>query len=172
MMILYPFAIWWGYGQVEPRFLAGLLLLAGLIRLPAMRASPAGRWWLAGTLLLLLMAVWGNDFLPLKLYPVLVNAAMLSIFAYSLFVPPSIVERWARMREPDLPAQSIGYTRRVTQVWCIFFAVNGALALVTALWASAATWSLYNGVIAYLLMGLLFAGEYGIRCNFKRRLNA
>jgi uncharacterized membrane protein len=60
----------------------------------------------------------------------------------------------------------------VTQVWCIFFAVNGALALVTALWASAATWSLYNGVIAYLLMGLLFAGEYGVRCHFKRRLNA
>ena len=171
-MILYPFAIWWGYGQVEPRFLAGLLLLAGLTRLRAMRASAAGRWWLAGTLLLLLIAVWGNDFLPLKLYPVLVNAAMLSIFAYSLFVPPSIVERWARMREPDLPAQSIGYTRRVTQIWCIFFVVNGALALVTALWASAATWSLYNGVIAYLLMGLLFAGEYGIRCNFKRRLNA
>jgi uncharacterized membrane protein len=172
MMILYPFVIWWGYRQVEPRFLAGLLLLAGLIRLPVMGTSAAGRWWLAGTLLLLLIAVWGNDFLPLKLYPVLVNAAMFSVFAYSLFVPPSIVERWARMRESNLPAQSIGYTRRVTQVWCIFFAVNGGLALVTALWTSTATWSLYNGVIAYLLMGLLFAGEYGIRCNFKRRLNA
>jgi uncharacterized membrane protein len=49
--------------------------------------------------------------------------------------------------------------------------VNGGVALVTALWASAATWSLYNGFVAYLLMGVLFAGEYGIRCNFKRRLN-
>jgi uncharacterized membrane protein len=172
MMILYPFVIWWGYGQIEPRFLAGLLLVVGVIRLPVMGASAAGRCWLAGTLLLSFIAVWGNDSLPLKLYPVLVNAAMLGVFAYSLFVPPSIVERLARMREPDLSAQSIGYTRRVTQVWCIFFAGNGALALVTALWASAATWSLYNGIIAYLLMALLFASEYRIRCNFKRRLDA
>jgi uncharacterized membrane protein len=59
----------------------------------------------------------------------------------------------------------------VTQVWCVFFALNGGVALVTALWTSAATWSLYNGFVAYLLMGLLFAGEYAIRCNFKRRVN-
>jgi uncharacterized membrane protein len=100
-----------------------------------------------------------------------VNAAMLSVFTYSLFVPPSMVEQFARRREPDLPPQSVTYTRRVTQVWCVFFALNGGIALVTALWASTATWSLYNGFVAYLLMGLLFAGEYGIRCNFKRRLN-
>ena len=59
-----------------------------------------------------------------------------------------------------------------SEVALVFFALNGAVALITALWASAATWSLYNGVIAYLLMGVLFAGEYGARRNFKRRLNA
>jgi uncharacterized membrane protein len=171
VMVLYPFAIWFGHGQVEPRFLAGLLLLAGLMRLPAMRTNGARSGWLAGPLLLSVVALWGNHFLALKLYPVLLNAAMLSVFTYSLFVPPSMVEQFARRCEPDLPPQSINYTRRVTQVWCIFFALNGAVALVTALWASAATWSLYNGFIAYLLMGLLFAVEYGVRCNFRRRLN-
>jgi uncharacterized membrane protein len=170
-MVLYPFAIWLGHGQVEPRFFAGLLLLAGVMWLPAMRAGAAGVGWLVGTLLLSLIALWNNHFLALKLYPVLVNAAMLTGFTYSLVVPPSMVERFARRREPDLPPQSVTYTRRVTQVWCVFFALNGGMALVTALWASAATWSLYNGFVAYLLMGLLFAGEYGIRCNFKRRLN-
>jgi uncharacterized membrane protein len=170
-MVLYPFAIWLGHEQVEPRFFAGLLLLAGVVWLPAMRAGAAGVGWLMGTLLLSLIALWNNHFLALKLYPVLVNAAMLTVFTYSLFVPPSMVERFARRREPDLPPQSVTYTRRVTQVWCVFFALNGGIALVTALWASAATWSLYNGFVAYLLMGLLFAGEYRIRCNFKRRLN-
>ena len=86
-MVLYPFAIWLGHGQVEPRFLAGLLLLAGFMRLPAMRAGVAGIGWLVGTLLLSLIALWGNHFLTLKLYPVLVNAAMLSVFTYSLLVP-------------------------------------------------------------------------------------
>ena len=171
-MVLYPFVIWLGHGQVEPRFFAGLLLLAGFMRLPAMTAGIAGIRWLMGTLLLFLTALWGNHFLALKLYPVLVNAAMLSIFTYSLFVPPSIVEQFARRREPDLVPQSVAYTRRVTQVWCVFFALNGGVALVTALRGSAATWSFYNGFVAYLLAGVLFAGEYGVRSNFKRRLNA
>ncbi|MEX0806866.1 MAG: hypothetical protein WD688_26625 [Candidatus Binatia bacterium] len=167
--LLYPFAIWLWQGQVEPRFLAGLLLLAGLTRLPMLKVRHAGRWWLCGTLLLLTVAVTGNALLPLKLYPVLVNATMLGLFAYSLFVPPSMIERFARMREPDLPAQAIGYTRHVTQVWCGFFGINGVIALATALWASPAVWSIYNGGIAYLLIGFLFAGEFGVRGHFMRR---
>ncbi len=55
------------------------------------------------------------------------------------------------------------YTRRVTQVWCGFFVLNGGLALCTALWASDAGWALYNGLVAYVLMGLLFAGEWLVR---------
>ena len=74
--MLYPLAIWLGEGQVEPRLLAGLLLLAALTRLPALKISKAGRWWLCGALLLAGLAVWANALLPLKLYPVLVNAAM------------------------------------------------------------------------------------------------
>jgi uncharacterized membrane protein len=171
-MILYPFAVWLGHGKVEPRFFAGLLLIAGFMRLPLMKAGAAGTGWLAGTLLLSLIAFWGNHVLTLKLYPVLVNGVMLAVFTYSLFIPPSIIEQFARRREPNFGPRSVRYTRRVTQVWCVFFALNGAVALITALWASAATWSLYNGVIAYLLMGVLFAGEYGARRNFKRRLNA
>ena len=163
-----PLAIWLGEGQIEPRFLAGLLLLAALTRLPVLKAGNGARWWQGGTVLLFALAVWGNALLPLKLYPVLVNATLLGAFGYSLVYPPSMIERLARMREPDLPAAAVGYTRRVTGVWCIFFGVNGAIALLTALWASAAVWSLYNGVIAYLLMGLLFVGEYCVRWNFKR----
>ena len=170
--LIYPLAVWLGQGQIEPRFLAGLLVLVGLTRLHMLKISQAGRWWIGGTLLLFIVAVWSNVLLPLKLYPVLVNAALLGVFAYSLISPPSMIERLARIREPNLPTRAIGYTQRVTQVWCIFFAANGVIALITAVWASSATWTLYNGVIAYLMMGLLFAGEYVVRWHFKRQLNA
>jgi hypothetical protein len=33
-MIVYPLAVWLGHGKLEPRFFAGLLLLAGFMRLP------------------------------------------------------------------------------------------------------------------------------------------
>lgn len=167
--LVYPLAIWLGHGEAEPRLFAALLLLAALTRLWATRMGNAALWWLAGALLLASATLWGNAWMPLKLYPVLVNAVMLGVFAYSLISPPSLIERFARLKEPDLPPAGVRYTRQVTQVWCAFFLVNGSIALATALWASPAVWSLYNGLISYLLMGVLFGGEYLVRQRFKRR---
>ena len=153
---------------MEPRWLAMLLLLAAATRLPSLKISALARWSAACALLLAGAAVWANAMLPLKLYPVLVNGALLATFGASLAFPPSMVERFARLREQDLPPAAIAYTRRVTQVWCLFFVFNGAVALGTALWASQAVWALYTGVIAYILMGTLFAVEYLVRLRFKR----
>lgn len=166
---MYPLAIWLGHGELEPRLFAGLLLLAALTRLWTWETGSAGRWWLAGALLLAVATLWGNAWMPLKLYPVLVSGVMLGVFGYSLMSPPSLVERIARMKEPNLPDAAIPYTRRVTQVWCVFFVFNGLVALATALWASPAIWSLYNGMISYVLMGMLFGGEYLVRMRFRRR---
>jgi uncharacterized membrane protein len=95
---------------------------------------------------------------------------MLVIFSWSLLSPPSLIERLARLQHPDLPSAGIIYTRRVTQVWCGFFIVNGAIALATAVWSSFEFWSLYNGVIAYLLMGILLGGEYVIRMKTQKHV--
>ncbi|KAB8066563.1 MULTISPECIES: COG4648 family protein [Janthinobacterium] len=168
LTVLYPLAIWYGQGQFEPRWLALLLVLAVACRLPALKLQRAARWSVAAALLLAAVALWSNLLLPLKLYPVLVNAVLLATFGYSLWTPQSMVERLARLREPDFPPAAVRYTRRVTQVWCGFFIVNGGIALVTAVWASEAVWSLYTGVIAYILMALLFGGEYLVRLRFKR----
>ena len=168
LTVLYPLAIWFGHGQVEPRWLALLLLLAVGCRLPALKLQRTARWSVAAALLLAAIALWSNLLLPLKLYPVLVNVVLLATFGYSLWAPPSVVERLARLREKDFPPAAVRYTRRVTQVWCVFFIVNGTIALGTALWASEAVWSLYTGVIAYVLMALLFGGEYLVRLRFKR----
>jgi uncharacterized membrane protein len=166
--VTYPLVIWFGHGKIEPRWLAGLLLLAAATRLPSMKINRIARWSVAGVLLLALIAVWANVLLPLKLYPVLVNCAMLAVFGYSLISPPSMIERFARLTEPNLPSTAVAYTRSVTQVWCVFFVINGSIALVTALWASEAVWSLYTGVIAYVLMGVLFVAEFLVRRRFKR----
>lgn len=122
--LLYPLAIWLGHGTVEPRLLAGLLIFAALTRLTSLKESAGARWWVGGTLLLSTAVIWSNLSLPLKLYPVLVNLAMLSVFGYSLVHPPSMVERFARLHETELPAQAAGYMRRVTQVWCFFLALT------------------------------------------------
>ena len=167
--LLFPLALWLGEGRVAPSMLAVLLLLVGVARLPISGPTAATRYWAGATILLAILAIWSDGLLPLRFYPLLVNVALLTVFAYSLFFPPSMIERLARLHEPSFPPAAVGYTRRVTQVWCVFFALNGSVALYTALFASVAQWSFYNGFLAYVLMGILFAGEYCARCHFKRR---
>jgi uncharacterized membrane protein len=50
-----------------------------------------------------------------------------------------------------------------------FFVINGTIAAALTLWAPLAWWTLYNGLIAYLLMGLLFAGEWLVRQRVRGR---
>ncbi|EXJ46560.1 putative dNA gyrase subunit B [Vibrio parahaemolyticus VPTS-2010_2] len=87
---------------------------------------------------------------------------MLCVFAFSLKQPQSIIERLARLQEPELPPSGVAYTRKVTMVWCVFFVLNAAFALYTC-FLPVKIWTLYNGLISYLLAGSLFAGEWIVR---------
>ena len=172
LILLYPLLIWYAHGKLEPRTLALSLVLIAVVRLFATRTGGPLRWMGVAALALAAPAVYWNALLPLKLYPVPINARMLALFAYILYKPPTVIERMARLGSPDLPLFVIAYTRRVTQVWCLFFAINGSIALGTALWCSPAVWSMYTGVISYIAMGLLFAGEYLVRLYVRRQHHA
>ncbi|HGT2536977.1 TPA: hypothetical protein ACMZ3U_001324, partial [Neisseria gonorrhoeae] len=93
-------------------------------------------------------------------YPVLVNLMMLAVFGSSLFAGQTVIEKLARLQQPDLPEKAVRYTRRVTQVWCVFFIANGTLAALLVRLGRYDWWAVYTGVIAYVLMGMLFAGEW------------
>jgi uncharacterized membrane protein len=168
LTLLYPLLVYFGLGHWEPRYLALLLAAVAIARALATRDT-MWRVASAGALLLAAVSVWGNHALPLKLYPVLVSAVLLTVFGASLLHPPTAIERIARLREPGLNAAGVSYTRTVTQVWCGFFVLNGGISLATAVWASESVWALYNGLIAYGLMGLLFAGEWLVRQRVKAR---
>ena len=172
--LAYPLAILFGLQLLSPRYVALLCAAALLLR----RRRDAGRLLaglsrldrllLAALLAYTLTTALLDSEALLRFYPLAVNAAMLALFAASLKNPPSMVERFARLREPALPPAGVAYTRQVTRLWCGFFVANGALAAYTALAASREVWAWYNGFIAYLLIGLLFAGEWLYR-RFARR---
>lgn len=169
--MLYPFAVYFGTHYLEPWKIASVLLVLLGIRLIA---SYSVKHWSSPLLLVgmvyCVFAIWSNELLTLRFYPAIANAAMLLLFSWTLLSPPSLIERIAKIQHPDLPPEGIVYTRRVTQVWCAFFIVNGGIAFATALWGSFELWSLYNGLIAYLLMGLLFVGEYIVRIKTQKHV--
>lgn len=161
--LAYPFAVYFGIEHLPPRAFALLLGALWLARLLVRRSGAGGRWQAMAALLFCLALALFDSPLLLRWYPVLMSALMLALFGLSLRIGPPLVERLARLRTPELPPAAIGYTRRVTQVWCAFFLGNGLVAALLTLWAPLSWWTLYNGLIAYLLMGLLFAGEWLLR---------
>lgn len=57
----------------------------------------------------------------------------------------------------------------MTQVWCLFFLVNGTIALFTALHGDMRMWTTWNGMVSYLLMGTLMVGEWLVRRRVMKR---
>ena len=172
----YPLAVYFGIQYLSLGYvLAVLLAVAGLrlLLVPTQKQAAGGRLG-AGALAAILAAVCAASWLRgdsagLLWYPVLVNLVMLGIFAFSLTQPRSLIERLARLQEPDLPANGVRYTRRVTQVWCGFFIANGSIAAASALYGDLHLWTLYNGLLAYVLMGALLAGEWLVRKRVRTR---
>jgi uncharacterized membrane protein len=176
MIIVYPFAVYWGVSSLgigcSALVIAGLFLLRFFFPPVSNNFSNyirAVRVLAASGVALALLSWAMHDTQWFRYYPVAVNLIFLVLFGYSLFRPPSMIERFARVKNPDLPESGVNYTRRVTGLWCVFFLCNGLAALYTAAAATFKIWVLYNGLISYLLIGALLAGEYCFRLYCLKR---
>ncbi len=175
LTVLYPVGVYFGIHYLQPRYLILALLALFIIRFiintnTDVENRKQQRILLIAIALFSLLVFISNSIIGLRFYPVLVSAVMLVVFAYTLLNPPSMIERLARLKEPNLPDNAIRYTYNVTVMWCIFFIVNGSIAIFTALYSSMEIWSLYNGLISYILMGCLFAIEFLVRIRVRKHL--
>lgn len=172
-VIGWPFVVWLALSQPQLHILLPLLAVCFVLRLAALRGktgalSLAGQCLAAVGIILTLASILLREAQLLLWYPLVVNIVMLSVFGGSLFSRMPLIERLARWREGELSPAAIRYTRRVTQVWCGFFILNGGISLLTCLHGNIHLWTLWNGMLSYLLMGLLFAIEWLIRQRVKR----
>lgn len=161
----YPFLVYAGLSLLEPRV---LVVLVGAAVLPQVvlrwrHASLADIARLAlpfGLVasVMLLAAIFNNGRFFLFV-PALVNAGLLIGFLRTLPRGPSMIETFARFRRHDLPEGAVPYCRRVTWLWCVFFAINITISLWLALASSLERWTAYNGFVAYILVGILLGAE-------------
>ena len=155
--------------------LAGVMGLKLITTLKTRAAGPLVRVSLVLAALALVLCLLSLAFSAIGFmfyYPVAVNLIMLAVFASSLKGEQSIVERLARLQDPHLSPRGVRYTRNVTKAWCVFFVLNGAIAATTALIGDLKLWTWWNGLLSYGTMGLMFGGEYLLRCRLKAQERA
>ncbi|KVC43330.1 hypothetical protein WL93_05585 [Burkholderia diffusa] len=169
LTLAYPLVILFAWQSMSPRYV-GCLLVAllwlqrtvgkGTLATALKRLTPLD-WGVAGALTVLSAAIAVTDSERLlHLYPACVSVGLLVAFGATLWHGPTMIEKFARLTYPEPSPEIVRYTRRVTQVWCAFFIANGSFSVYTALYWSRAGWALYNGLIAYVLIGALVAGEW------------
>ncbi|WP_394202383.1 hypothetical protein [Shewanella waksmanii] len=161
LIIGYPLAVFFGLHLLPPGVVALVLCVALILRLALQKQQVKAMM----APILVGIGLTAASFIAkeqqwLLYYPVVINLSMLALFAYSLKQGPTMIERLARLKEPDLPQAAIPYLRKVTKLWCGLFIFNGLMAWYTASFTTLAVWTWYNGLIAYLLIGAMFAGEW------------
>jgi len=166
--LLLPLAIWGLWGVVHPSVILLMVATVAALRFRAFLQENI-KYLLPIGLTLGAAAFWIPE-LTTKAYPVAVCLSFAGVFIASLMPnkTPVIETIATKMDGPLVPAQ-IHYTRKVTIVWCVFFLLNASVSSAIALFGSIELWALYNGILSYVFIGLLFLVEYVVRHFFKRR---
>lgn len=119
-------------------------------------------------MLLIIIAFHFTDWIFFKFYPPIVNLGLFIIFFSSIFQKQTVIQKLALSMEPDAKPWVLDYTRKLTYIWSVFMFLNFLISAAT-IFMSKEIWALYNGIISYILVGLLFGVEYTIRMIFKRK---
>lgn len=116
----------------------------------------------------LLLGAYYLQTLTAKILPVLIQLMLMIFFGRTLLKGngPSFIERFVRLEFPEFPEYVSPYCRNLTLLWTGFFAMNVIVCSLLAIWGTNYGWTLYNGVLIYVMMGVLAVGEYIYR-HFK-----
>ncbi len=175
LLVLTPLGIYCSLGLIQPRYftigLIALFVLRMITNYSQSKRSTGLIIWSIIMIVALLGIAIDDSTIALLLYPVVMSAGFLVLFMYSLLFPPSMIEQIARTHDPELPEAGVRYTRKVTIVWSAFFLFNGCIAAWTVLNGNYKLWGLYNGLISYLIMGVLIIAEYYTRGKVRRSFN-
>jgi len=121
------------------------------------------------------ICLFTDSSIVLKFYPLLMNILLLVSFGSTFFFRPNMIFRFAVMQDKSIKG-SLGerrieaYCVKVTLFWCVFFIFNGSITAWTIFFGSDEVWSVYNGGISYLLIGLFFAVELLVRKTVQKNI--
>lgn len=162
LLLAYPYLstylVGQGFASLELLVFAALTLWRGVKT--TVRMLRYGSYLLG--VLLLAAAFFANSYF-IWLLPSLAYLWLMVLFGHTLWIPPSLCERFVRLIYPDFMPGMVEYLRELTWVWTLFFAVNAVLSALLALIEGQQLWALYTGLLVYVFMAVLAVGEWFYR---------
>ncbi len=155
-----------GWGAALALLPLGLALALGLWRVPQRGVAALG----ALAALALLAWLWPllrtQVALLYFVQQVGIYVMLAALFGRSLAGPgESLVTQMARrLHGGALTDRQASYTRAVTVAWTLFFLGMATVSSLLFLLASPATWSVFANLLGAPLIGLMFIGEFLVRC--------
>lgn len=175
-----PVAIFWSWKWLPAPLLLGLLLGVLVLRSGVGYIYGRGKDFglqrrlliSSGLILVGMIGMrWVNKEWAFVFYPPMVSGVMGCMFLYSFFVPPCLIDQFALVKGLTVNKKEQKYTKKLTLAWGFFCWTNMVISLGVTLMGSQSWWIWYNGFFSYMLMGLFFMGEYGVRSFYKARFS-
>ncbi len=161
LFLAYPYLVYRGIDSgmawLAPALFSGIYLLQAFkvrnLKIKLYKATVA---------IALLLGAYYLQTLTAKVMPVLIQLMLMYFFGRTLLKGkgPSFIESFVRLEFPEFPPGVSEYCRQLTVMWTGFFAFNAAMCVGLAVWGTDFWWTLFNGVMIYLLIALLMIGEY------------
>lgn len=115
--------------------------------------------YLLGAALLLAGAYFAGAY-AIRLIPAFVYLSLAALFGFTLWHPPSLCERLVRLQFAEFKQGIAEYLRQLTWVWTGFFAANVIICALLPIIAEDWVWTVYTGILVYVLMAVLVFAEY------------
>lgn len=106
----------------------------------------------------------------LRVAPFMISLTFIAVFATSLKTVP-IIERFARLADPNLSAAEVRYCKKLTKAWMGVLFANSVLVFTAAFVEDKLIWTILVGPASYALLGSAFVVEYPYRKWRFRKFN-
>ncbi len=161
LFLVYPYLIYRGIESgmvwVAPAIFSGIFLMQAL----ATRNLKV-KLFKAVVSISLLLGAYYLQTITAKVLPVLIQLMLMCFFGRTLLKGkgPSFIESFVRLEYPDFVPGISEYCRQLTIIWTGFFAMNAIVCVLLAIWGTDFFWTIYNGIVIYVMIGLLTIAEY------------
>jgi len=169
VVLLYPLIVLGGLTYLSVRWTALLLLMllgrriVALVLTTRSTSVPVIIQVVSTAAIIGAAAATGSE-IYLRFTPFLISLVFITQFVISLREGSTpIIERFARLKRPDLPPDHVSYCRTLTKVWLLVFVGNSTLVLSAAFVEAKVIWALMVGPVSYFYLGSFITAEYLFR---------